>query len=265
MSAALKGKVCGVAAAYADKNAYDDKNSVGASFENISYSSYQNAFGMFGDEEINAYQGAGYAENLKDVNTLVPSDGSSFIAVGAEPLDLSKALEYKGIGSDIASFDFAGAKFKLGSVESFPQGLVAYDAASGTVTAEKTDIDSAKLLLKYTNGIVTAVDMVSVKGMTGSGTKENPFLINSEDTLKLLRVYPSANFVMTANVKLSEEWTPVPNFSGSFDGAFYSIDSLKVNSKNADAGLFAVIERVRQMKACLQAVPTERQKSLTSA
>lgn len=245
VSAALKGRVCGVAAAYADKNAYDDKNSVGASFENISYSSYQNAFGMFGDEEINAYQGAGYAENLKDVNTLVPSDGSSFIAVGAEPLNLSKALEYKGIGSDIASFDFAGAKFKLDSVESFPQGLVAYDAAAGTVTAEKTDIDSAKLLLKYTNGIVTAVDMVSVKGMTGSGTKENPFLINSEDTLKLLRVYPSANFVMTANVKLSEEWTPVPNFSGSFDGAFYNIDSLKVSSKNADAGLFAVLENAK--------------------
>ena len=94
VSAALKGKVCGVAAAYADKNAYDDKNSVGASVENISYSSYQNAFGMFGDEEINAYQGAGYAENLKDVNTLVPSDGSSVIAVGAAPLALSKALEY---------------------------------------------------------------------------------------------------------------------------------------------------------------------------
>lgn len=233
----INAEKAGVAVGYANEDVFTDSASNEVFFENIIYSSYQNAINMFALEKINAYQSADYISALCDINAVSSSTGD-FVAVGKNELKLSQALKFNiGVTGDIMNFNISKTDFELESVYSEPEGLISYNAANSTITAVKTEIENAKLVLKYSNGITIATDMISVVGMAGSGTQSDPYLINSEDTMKLLGVYPSASFTLTDNVELTEEWTAVKAFTGKLDGSMYSITGLTVNNK-ADAGLF---------------------------
>ena len=63
----------------------------------------------------------------------------------------------------------------------------------------------------------------------GQGFRTNPWLISTAAQLDLIRDYPNRHFRLTNDVNLAtltDEWVPIPSFSGSIDGAGYSINGL---------------------------------------
>ncbi|GEM_PF-2018783 len=92
------------------------------------------------------------------------------------------------------------------------------------------------------------------EGISGAGSIEDPCLITNVSNLNALRMCPTCNYTLTADLDLDvapynagEGWLPLCNsttpFSGSFDGANHTIENLYINRPSTDAnGLFAVIE-----------------------
>lgn len=93
----------------------------------------------------------------------------------------------------------------------------------------------------------------STKALTGNGTQENPYLISTAEDLATFRDavnggQTDACAKLTANIDLSGtgEWTPIATndapYSGTFDGAGFTIDGLTINQPNNDyLGFFATI------------------------
>lgn len=229
LSAAISGEgEKALLAAYADEEIYTDSEDCEADFSGIVYSSYQNDIAPFASEKINAYQNAGYIDEMTDINS-VSVKGGEFIFAGKDKVSVFEKID--------SEFDLSS--LECSAVFSNPEGLVSYDAADGTIAALQTSKDGAKLVIKFSNGLEAALPLVSVKDATGEGTKVSPFIISSEDTLGLLSVYPDAVFRMANDVALTKEWTPVENFTGTLDGAGFEISGLNVKADNA--GLFAAL------------------------
>ncbi len=229
ISAKVKGEgVSAVVTAKADESIFTDSADSEVVLENIVYSSYQNNLKPFGDKKINMFQSADYVGNVYDANVAEVKEGNSLV-IGKDKTDV--------FGSIKSEFDFS--KFVCENIYSVPEGLVKYNKADNTVTAAGTNVDGAQLVIRFDNGIEIAVPMVSVVGLTGNGSDVSPFVVNSEDTLKLLKVYPESNFKMSGDVELKNVWTPVENFSGKFDGNGYTISGLNIKADNA--GLFNTV------------------------
>ncbi|MCL2851397.1 MAG: hypothetical protein FWE01_03480, partial [Firmicutes bacterium] len=84
----------------------------------------------------------------------------------------------------------------------------------------------------------------------GTGTPNNPFRIDTlSDFLRFRQnvargnTYANRHFNLTANINLMEEnWTPIPNFLGTFDGGGNIISGLSITSRTVnDTGLFALL------------------------
>lgn len=80
----------------------------------------------------------------------------------------------------------------------------------------------------------------------GNGTKEAPFLVESPEALNAVRNYPESHFRQTADIDMAqwENWTPIPEFSGVYDGCEFEIQNLKITgsvyiSEKTPYGLFA--------------------------
>lgn len=230
VSGAISGEIAGVVAGVAAEE-------IDVKLENIIYSSYQNSADMFGEAEFNSYQLANCAQSFIDVNNVAPASGD-FIAVGKESVMIKDAVKLSfAAEGDASLFTVNGIEFALESVTSQPDGLLSFNGEA--VTAVKTDYNGAQLVMTYSCGIETAVDMLSVKGMTGDGSAEAPYEISDEDTLKLLGVYPSAHFIVMNDVTLSEPWNAVESFSGVLNGNGFAINNLEVSADNA--GLFETV------------------------
>lgn len=217
-----------IVAAYADESVFCDSEDCDVEFENIVYSSYQNSSLPFASEKISVYQKAEYVSEIFDVNKVSPKDGD-FLVIGKDAVILSDVLDY---GFDLSKYDCE-------DVYSVPEGLVKYNSLKGTVSAVKTATEDAKLVMKYDNGLEAAVDIISIKGVTGNGTESNPYVIGSADALELLRIYPESSFVLNKDIELTENWIPVENFAGKLDGAGHEISGLIAKADNA--GLFASV------------------------
>lgn len=85
----------------------------------------------------------------------------------------------------------------------------------------------------------------------GSGTEEDPYMIESAEQLDKVRDYLDAHFRLGANIDLStysagEGWLPIATvysspFTGTFDGNGYQITGLKINRSDKDyQSLFGV-------------------------
>ena len=111
---------------------------------------------------------------------------------------------------------------------------------------------------------------VSTKYDGGKGTEEDPYLIGSESTLKFFRdqvnggeAYSGTYFILTDNITLTEDWTPIGKsyrgeengkyFAGTFDGNSKTISGLTLSENNTSAvavdgageyvfGLFGVVK-----------------------
>lgn len=76
----------------------------------------------------------------------------------------------------------------------------------------------------------------------GSGTAADPYQITTGGQLLLIKDYYDKNFVLAANIDLdNKNWLPIPDFTGTLDGAGYTIRNLQVSRTDNGQGLFAKI------------------------
>ncbi len=89
------------------------------------------------------------------------------------------------------------------------------------------------------------VHTVDIKFGSGSGTSSDPYTINCVRHLNNVRSYSSKYYKQTSNIDLSSYgvWTPIPSFSGTYDGNSNYIYylTLEVTANDADYGLFAYV------------------------
>ncbi len=67
--------------------------------------------------------------------------------------------------------------------------------------------------------------------LSGQGTPENPFLVSTSVELGAVAYDPTACYKLAANIDLAGIWwsmAVIPNFSGSFDGAGFTIGNLSI-------------------------------------
>ena len=93
----------------------------------------------------------------------------------------------------------------------------------------------------------------------GDGSVENPYMIDSLSRLRIMSLYPSAHFVLTADIVLPEVSAGNNNFAplfsdekpflGTLDGAGHKITNLTVyNTETFYSGLFSVIGSTGSVK-----------------
>ncbi len=97
------------------------------------------------------------------------------------------------------------------------------------------------------SGIVIGADFAG-----GSGTADDPYIVENADQLDQVRNYPGDHFVMSENIDLSgysrfEEWQPIGDesspFTGVFDGGGHEITSLEISSpRETKVGLFGSLD-----------------------
>ena len=85
---------------------------------------------------------------------------------------------------------------------------------------------------------------VSVVNLIGDGTEKNPYILTKTSQLEYIIEFPTAHFKLGNNINLSEyeNWEPISDFTGSLDGAGYTISNLTINSTNDYVGLFGVLK-----------------------
>ena len=68
--------------------------------------------------------------------------------------------------------------------------------------------------------------------LQGSGTPLDPFQISSEDELRMISDFSDACWILTSDVVLTRQWTPVVKFSGTLDGNGYTVSGLDIYDEN---------------------------------
>ena len=73
----------------------------------------------------------------------------------------------------------------------------------------------------------------------GYGTKERPYLISENDQLKSISKLPNRNFMLINDIDYEDNaWTPLA-FTGSLNGAGYTVKNLKINTATTKIGFFS--------------------------
>ena len=88
-------------------------------------------------------------------------------------------------------------------------------------------------------------EWISEEGVTGAGTQTDPYLLRSAEDFSHIRQHPDAYFRLMANISFADqEFEPIPQFSGSFDGNRYTVSDISFVEKEYSAetlvGLFGV-------------------------
>ena len=118
-------------------------------------------------------------------------------------------------------------------------------------------------MLMYALSVITAASLSTIKNpgkkagaaIGGAGTASDPYTINSEADLRQLAGYintgatpwryPDKYYLLTADIELSENWTPIGTsvwlFSGTLDGGGHRIKGLNINGGLSYQGLFGYI------------------------
>ncbi|MCI8364185.1 MAG: hypothetical protein HFG34_04460 [Eubacterium sp.] len=84
------------------------------------------------------------------------------------------------------------------------------------------------------------------KAITGTGTKEDPYLISTAEDLSLVAGDPTAHYQQTNDIDLGGELfsgialTSSPAFQGTYDGKNYKIENLKISTDSHYIGLFGL-------------------------
>jgi hypothetical protein len=104
--------------------------------------------------------------------------------------------------------------------------------AAFTVPWTQTDMVDANLTL-YGNWTLAQF-------AGGSGTMADPYQVSTPAHLDNVRLYPSAYFTQTNPIDLGAygNWTPIPSFSGYYNGQNYEIKAMTISGPTGDAGFF---------------------------
>ena len=96
-------------------------------------------------------------------------------------------------------------------------------------------------------GILPGLMPAAKAELQGSGTSEDPYLIGSAADLKyweFLNIYDGSSYAkLTADIDLgNEEWEPIDDFYGVFDGNYHTIFNLKIDKDEGwTTGLFKLL------------------------
>lgn len=72
----------------------------------------------------------------------------------------------------------------------------------------------------------------------GNGTEMSPYIIYTKEQLEQISDNPDKVYRLGGNIEISENWTPIENFSGVLDGNGYKISGIFIDSGENGAGLF---------------------------
>ncbi|MGP1366390.1 MAG: YDG domain-containing protein [Schwartzia sp. (in: firmicutes)] len=107
---------------------------------------------------------------------------------------------------------------------------VGYDAAVGDSYTAPVDNTKSPITLNW-----------QVNG--AKATEANAYmLVKNAAQLQHMKDNTDGNYMLGGNVTLTGTFTPIPTFSGNFDGNFFTIYDLNVNATSGDAGLFAKVD-----------------------
>ncbi|SNS30754.1 hypothetical protein SAMN05446037_1007136 [Anaerovirgula multivorans] len=145
-------------------------------------------------------------------------------------------------------------RFLKSSTEGLRDGLIMNDEQRDTThekhLLETEDLEEEQLTLLKEEAInKTTISM-------GDGTPENPYQIWTAEDLNNVRYDLSAHYIQMADIDLSgyRNWQPIWDknlwipFTGTYDGNFFSISNLKIESSESFLGLFG---------ACCDAILTK--------
>ena len=191
--------------------------------------------------------------------TRTDTDVAGNISVTAEFASLCHLTYVAGEGGTIEgetvqSVPVGGSGMAVTAVPNEGYAFVRW--SDGVATATRTDEDVAG------NISVTAefeIDPDYIPFAGGDGSVENPYMIDSLSRLRIMSLYPSAHFVLTADIVLPEvsagnnNFTPLFSdekpFLGTLDGAGHKITNLTVyNTETFYSGLFSVIGSTGSVK-----------------
>ena len=73
------------------------------------------------------------------------------------------------------------------------------------------------------------------------GSEEYPYILKTEEDLKKIRKDSNkytleSSYKLGNDIELTEEWTPISNFSGTFDGNYFTINNMTITNISANAG-----------------------------
>ncbi|MDH8679903.1 ZmpA/ZmpB/ZmpC family metallo-endopeptidase-related protein, partial [Fusibacter bizertensis] len=93
--------------------------------------------------------------------------------------------------------------------------------------------------------------------MTGNGTLESPYLIETKAQLNRMRMGPEAHYKLVADIDLTDEiWEPIGTdkvpFKGSLDGDGHKIINLKITRTLDFSGLFGYTQDATIKRICLE-------------
>lgn len=71
----------------------------------------------------------------------------------------------------------------------------------------------------------------------GTGTVEDPYLIETEDQLNNIRDYSGYHFRLIDDIDLVSDWTPISSWAGIFDGNFHKITNFNCTNLSGHAGM----------------------------
>ena len=215
--------VSGIAVGEASAKIFCDKaNGKTDVFDKIYYSSYQNAMGIFGTEEINSYQNSEYTANdLSEISYIAGETARDYIPLTTEFTALGdNALKLGGIEGGFKSFTLGGKTFKLETIKADTDGAVVYDAAKSAIKLGSAAVSETKAVLVYNDGLEAAIDVMQMSALAGKGTADDPYQISDADDFNILLQNAAESddyYKLTADIKLTGI-EPAEQFAGVLDG-----------------------------------------------
>ncbi|MBR5218835.1 MAG: hypothetical protein IKV89_03795, partial [Clostridia bacterium] len=186
--------------------------------------------------------------------------GDDSLATAARGLivaDTGAYLEING-GTFNALKGIVDIQNNLGDASKNPTGTITGGTFSADPTNNYVTIAEGYELVANENGTYGVEEEKTVTGLSGTGTAEDPYLINNLDELIWFRdtvntsdrsnQYIGKYVKLTADIDLSDEtWEPIGQnivgdhtaFLGTFDGGGHTISNLCVESTQQNTGFFA--------------------------
>ncbi len=157
-------------------------------------------------------------------------------------------------GETVQNVPVGGSGTAVTAVPNEGYTFVRWSDGVTTATRTDTDINSDINVTAEFDIIANTVDFAG-----GNGTVEHPYQIANSEHLRNVELYPSAHFVLTADIVLPEvsagnnNFTPLFSdekpFLGTLDGAGHKITNLAVyNTETFYSGLFSVIGSTGSVK-----------------
>ena len=230
------------------------------------YDVYVSLLTDYATEEILAvpeqgYVFSGWSDGRNDnprIDVLDPDDpqGVEVVAYFSRGYSLTYTAGEGGSiqGATIQSVPAGGSGTAVTAVPNEGYAFVRW--SDGVTTATRTDTD-----INSDINVTAEFDIIAnpVVFAGGNGTVEHPYQIANSEHLRNVELYPSAYFVLTADIVLPEVSAGNNNFtslfsdenpfSGTLDGAGHKITNLTVyNTETFYSGLFSVIGSTGSVK-----------------